>query len=139
VYRSLAERIEKLRQKSITSAEDSLAFLKQALEIARDVVSADKLAEENKLDENEHLFDPKQRALSQIIEENKPDGLHVVVPDVAARIDAIVTDVAFTGWRESTPGDRAVKKQLRSVLKQFGLPVAGELFDRAYGYVRENY
>src|SRR5512146_3039306 len=42
---------------------------------------------------------PKLRALSQIIDENKPDGLHVVVPDVAARIDAIVTEVAFTGWR----------------------------------------
>jgi type I restriction enzyme R subunit len=139
VYRSLAERIEKLRQKSITSAEDSLEFLKQALEIARDVVAADKLAEENKLDENERLFDPKQRALSQIIEENTPAGLHVVVPDVAARIDAIVSEVAFTGWRESTPGDREVKKQLRAVLKQFGLPVAGELFDRAYVYVRENY
>jgi hypothetical protein len=25
----------------------------------------------------------------------------VVVPDVAARIDAIVAEVAFTGWRES--------------------------------------
>jgi type I restriction enzyme, R subunit len=30
VCRSLAVRIEKLRQKSITSAEDSLEFLKQA-------------------------------------------------------------------------------------------------------------
>jgi hypothetical protein len=42
---------------------------------------------------------------------------------VAARIDAIVTEVAFTGWRESTPGDRAVKRELRGVLKQFALPV----------------
>ena len=41
--------------------------------------------------------------LSQIIEENKADGLNVVVPDVAARIDAIVAEVAFTGWREFIP------------------------------------
>jgi type I restriction enzyme R subunit len=34
---------------------------------------------------------------------------------------------------------RAVKKELRGVLKQFALPVTGELFDRAYLYVRENY
>lgn len=67
--------------------------------------------------------------LSQIIEENKPDGLNVVVPDVAARIDAIVAEVAFTGWRESIPGDRAVKKELRGVLKQFALPVTAEPFD----------
>ena len=102
-------------------------------------MAADKLAESGKLNESESLFDPRLRALSQIIDENKPDGLHVIVPDVAARIDAIVTDVAFTGWRESTPGDRAVKKELRSVLKQFALPVTGELFDRAYLDVRENY
>ena len=54
----------------------------------------------------------------------------MVVPDVAARIDTIVSEVAFTDWRESTPGDRAVKKELRGVLKQFALPVTGELFDR---------
>lgn len=53
----------------------------------------------------------------------------MVVPDVAARIDAIVAEVAFTGWRESIPGDRAVKKELRGVLKQFGLPVTAEPFD----------
>ncbi len=35
------------------------------------------------------------------VDESKPDGLHVVVPDVAARIDAIVTEIAVTGWRES--------------------------------------
>jgi hypothetical protein len=35
--------------------------------------------------------------LSQIIEENKPDSRNVVVPDVAARIDAIVAEVAFSG------------------------------------------
>jgi hypothetical protein len=29
-------------------------------------------------------------------------------------------------------------KELRGVLKQFGPPVTGELFDRAYLYVREN-
>ena len=60
---------------------------------------------------------PEAAGTVQIIEENKSDGLHVVVPDVPARIDAIVAEVAFTGWRESIPGDRAVKKELRGVLK----------------------
>jgi hypothetical protein len=55
------------------------------------------LAESGKLNESECLFDPKLRALSQIIEENKPDGFHVVVPDVAARIDAIVAEVTPEG------------------------------------------
>ena len=139
VYKSLADRIEKLRKKSITSAEDSLEFLRQALEIATAVVEADRLDAQGELEENEALFDPNRRALTQIIDENKPDELHLIVPDVANAIDAIVTEVAFTGWRESTPGDRAVKKELRSALKQYGLPISGELFDKAYAYVRENY
>jgi hypothetical protein len=54
----------------------------------------------------------------------------VVVPDVAARIDAIVAEVAFTGWRESIAGDRAVRKELRGVLKQFALPVTGDCSTR---------
>lgn len=139
VYKSLAERIEKLRKKSITSAEDSLDFLRQALDIATAVVEADRLDSEGELEQSAALFDPNRRALTQIIDENKPDGLHVIVPDVAARIDAIVSEVAFTGWRESTPGDREVTKQLRATLRQFGLPVTGELFNKAYAYVRENY
>jgi hypothetical protein len=42
---------------------------------------------------------PEAAGTVQIIVENKSDGLHVVVPDVAARIDATVAEVAFTGWR----------------------------------------
>jgi type I restriction enzyme R subunit len=139
VYQSLAERLEKLRQKTITSAEDSLEYLRQALQVARDLVVADRLADDGTLEASEALFDPKLQALSQIIAENTPENLHVVVSDVAARIDAIVSEAAYTGWRASSPGDRAVKRELRNVLKQFALPVTGELFDRAYLYVRENY
>jgi len=32
-----------------------------------------------------------------------------------------------------------VRRQLRLVLKNSGLPPSGELYDRAYGYVREHY
>jgi hypothetical protein len=42
---------------------------------------------------------PEAAGIIQIIEEHKSDSLHVVVPDVAARIDAIVAEVAFTGSR----------------------------------------
>ncbi len=139
VYQSLAERLDRLRKKIIVSPEDSLDYLRQALGIARDVVAAEKLADAGTLQDNEHLFDLNLRALSQIVTENKPENLHVVVMDVAAYIDEIVNDAAYSNWRVSSPGDRAVKRKLRGVLKQFGLPVTGALFDRAYAYVRENY
>ena len=139
VYKSLAERIEKLRNQAIANVEDSLAFLEQALQIARDVVAADRAAEDGTLDALARLFDPKRGALTQIVEENTPPGLHKIVPDIVDRIDRIVRQVAYTGWRESDSGDKKVRIELRTALKTFGLPVTGALFDQTYAYVRENY
>jgi len=139
VYKSLAERIEKLREKAISNVEDSLAFLEQALKIARDVVAADRAAEEGRLDAIEPLLDPKTGALTQIVMENTPIGLHKIVPDIVSRIDAIVVESAYTGWTTSDSGDKKVRRELRSALKNFGLPIAGDLFDQTYAYVRENY
>lgn len=139
VYRSLAERIEKLRAKAITNVDESLAFLEQALSIAQDVVAADRAAEEGRLGELEPLTDPKRGALTQIVEQNTPPGLHKIVPDIVHRIDSIVLEVAYAGWTESDAGDKKVRKELRAALKNFGLPVTGELFNKTYEYVRENY
>ena len=43
IYRSIADQIEKLRQMAITRAEDSVEFLRKALELARAAVEADRL------------------------------------------------------------------------------------------------
>jgi type I restriction enzyme, R subunit len=139
VYRSLAERIEKLRNQAITNVQDSLAFLEQALQIARDVVAADRAAEAGTLEDLARLFDPRRGALTQIVAENTPPGLHKIVPDIVDRIDTIVIHVAYTGWKESDSGDKKVRRELRAALKTFGLPVIGPLFDKTYAYVQENY
>ena len=101
VYRSLAERIEKLRNQAITNVQDSLAFLEQALQIARNVVAADRAAEAGTLEDLARLFDPRRGALTQIVAENTPPGLHKIVPDIVDRIDTIVIHVPYTGWKES--------------------------------------
>ncbi|MFI8089164.1 type I restriction endonuclease subunit R [Streptomyces sp. NPDC086080] len=139
VYRSLAERIEKLRTKAIENVEDSLAFLEEALKIAQDVVAADRAAEQGDQSALDRLADPKRGALTQIVEENTPPGLHKIVPDIVSRIDSIVVEVAYAGWSASDAGDKRVRRELRSVLKEYSLPIKGELFDRTYEYVRENY
>lgn len=139
VYQSLAERIEKLRNKAIENVEDSLAFLEEALKIAQDVVAADRAAEAGDEAALERITDPKRGALTQIVEENTPPGLHKIVPDIVDRIDAIVVEVAYTGWTQSDAGDKRVRRELRTALKEYGLPIKGDLFDRTYEYVRENY
>ena len=139
VYQSLAEQLEKLRRQAMTRAEDSIEFLKKALEIARTAVQAERLDAEGKLDESLHLLDPNIGALTQIVEQYKPDGTPVIVTDVVRDIDTIAKQVTYSGWNDSQPGDRAARREIRLVLKKYSLPETGALFDNAYAYIRENY
>lgn len=40
---------------------------------------------------------------------------------------------------QTQAGRRSVRKEVRVILKKYGLPTTGELFDRSYAYIRENY
>ena len=139
VYRSLAEQLERLRRQAITRAEDSVKFLEKALEVARLAIVAERLDLEGRLDEAEHLLDPNIGALTQIVEQYKPDNTPVIVTDLVRDIDTIAKQVAYTGWNDSQPGDKAARKQIRLVLQKYNLPVTGPLFDQTYAYIRENY
>jgi type I restriction enzyme R subunit len=37
----------------------------------------------------------------------------------------------FTGWNQTQNGERTVRREIRLVLKKYGLPSTGELFDLA--------
>lgn len=139
VYQSLAEKLDQLRHQAITRAEDSIEFLKKALEVARLAVAAERLDEEGRLDEAEHLLDPNIGALTQIVEQYKPSNAPLIVDDLVRDIDTIAKQVAYAGWNESQPGDKAARKEIRRVLQKYALPVTGPLFDQTYAYIRENY
>jgi type I restriction enzyme R subunit len=139
VYLRLSEKLEALRAQALEKAEDSLEFLRKALEIAKLTVRAERMEDEGTLAGNEYLLDPNVGALTQIVEKYKPPGKAVVIADVARDIDTIVRQVAFAGWSEKDDGDRKVRQELRKVLKRYGLPASGEPFDSAYAYIRENY
>jgi type I restriction enzyme, R subunit len=147
-YRSLAERLEALRQTYIEGAEESIEFLKKLLEIAREVVQADKeqVAEEGAAavadtatQPDSLLPDQRVGALTQIFEEYKPAVTPEIVERVVKEIDAVVMGVRFSGWQTSREGDRTVKFEIRKAFKKYGLEPTGELFDRAYAYVAEHY
>jgi type I restriction enzyme R subunit len=140
IYRTLAEQIENLRQMALSRAEDSVEFLKRALEIARAALQAEKLEATGELDAaTESLLDPHIGALTQIVQQYAPAGAPIVIADVVRDIDAIVKQVRFTGWAENQDGDKAVRRELRAVLHKYGLPVTGQPFNSAYAYIRENY
>jgi type I restriction enzyme R subunit len=138
VWQSLAERLEALRKTTIDSAAASVEFLKQLLEVARDLVVAEKAEEEGRLDEIK-VVDPHRGALTQILEEYAPRDTPVIIENVVEQIDEIVRPIRGTGWQTSQPGDREVRRQLRLVLSRNGLPPQGDIFDRAYAYIREHY
>jgi type I restriction enzyme R subunit len=138
VWRSLSDRLEMLRLSRISSAEESVEFLKLLLKIAKDVLEAEKADDEGRIADIK-VVDPRKGALTQIFEEFRPDGVPVVIENVVEQVDSLVSPVRGTGWQTSHPGDRHVRQELRVVLKNNGLPISGELFDRAYAYISENY
>lgn len=155
IYRSLAERLDQLRQTRIETAQDSIEFLKRLLEVARDTVRADREAREEAEAEageagvaaattnggaHASLL-PEERigALTQIFREYKPDATPEIIERVVLEIDAVVTAARFSNWQVTREGVRTVKGEIRSALHKFGLDPTGELFERAYAYVAEHY
>jgi type I restriction enzyme R subunit len=138
VWKSLVERLELLRLSRIASAAESVEFLRHLLELARDLLEAERADDEGRISEIK-VVDPRKGALTQIFEEYKPVDVPLVIENVVENVDSLVQPVRGTGWQTSHPGDRMVRQELRLILKNNGLPPSGELFDRAYAYIRENY
>ncbi|MGB3412836.1 MAG: HsdR family type I site-specific deoxyribonuclease [Microthrixaceae bacterium] len=140
VYKRLSERLEQLRRSQLDKASASAEFLRDLLELAQQVTAAEKAEDEGNLDELDSLLpDPHIGALTQIFEEYAPPETPGAIEDIVKDIDEIVRQTRFSGWNETQTGDRVVRKEVRLVLKNRGLPTTGELFDRAYAYIRENY
>lgn len=138
-YKSLSERLERLRERQLAKAQESVDFLRDLLDLARDLAAAEKAEDTSGAGGLDLLPDPNVGALTQIFEEYKPGGVPVIVGKVVADIDAIVKEVRWDGWNNSKEGDKAVRIAIRKVLVRYGLPASGELFDHAYAYVSENY
>ena len=63
----------------------------------------------------------------------------MIISKIVEEIDGLVRPIRGQRWQESQPGDREVRRLLRLVLNNAGLPPNGDLFDRAYAYIREHY
>jgi type I restriction enzyme R subunit len=138
-YVALSERLERLRTRQLSQASASVEFLREILDLARQVTAVERADDEGHLDDVSILPDPNVGALTQILHEFAPPETPVIIENVVNDIDTIVRQVRFTGWTHTQNGDRTVRREIRLILKKYGLPMTGELFDKAYGYIRENY
>jgi hypothetical protein len=107
----------------------------------QDVTAAVKADEEGRLDDLKPGIgpDPHIGALTQIFRGYAPEVTPAIVESVVVDVDEIVRQVRFVGWQTSTPGDRAVRREIRLALSKQVLQAEGALHDRAYECVRENY
>lgn len=132
-FKELGERLDKIREKHEQGLLNSLEFLKGILELARETVEAEKQVEP------EEEQDRALSALTELFNEVKGRHTHVIVERIVADIDAIVKQVRFDGWQATAQGEREVKQALRRALLKFKLHTDQELFDKAYGYIRQYY
>jgi len=132
-YTALGERLEKIKERHEQGLLTSLEFLKQMLELAKDVVEAEKLT-----DTTEER-DRAKEALTELFNEAKNKNTHIIVERIVTDIDDIVKKVRFPDWQNTTQGERLVQRELRRTLLKYKLHTNQDLFDRAYGYIRQYY
>lgn len=92
-YAALAERIKALREQVIATADDALRFLAKALQIARDIVDAQKAPNEVVVVDDDHIG-----VLSKIIAEHAPSGISVAEKRIAEKVDDVVRRTLTMPW-----------------------------------------
>jgi type I restriction enzyme R subunit len=132
-FTALGERLEKIKERHEQGFLTSLEFLKAILELARDVVEAEK-----ETDPQEER-DRAKEALTELFSEAKTGNTHIIVDRIVADIDDIVKKVRFPDWQHTSQGERLVQRELRRTLLKYKLCTDQELFDKAYGYIRQYY
>jgi len=132
-YKPLAERLDALKERHEQGLLNSVDFLKDLLQLARDLLEVEKETPP------EVAEDRGKAALTDLFETVKNDKTPIMVERVVNDIDAIVKVVRFDGWQNTHGGEREVKLALRKTLFKFKLHQDAELFEKAYGYVRQYY
>ena len=125
VFKSLSDRLEKLRDKAESGLIASIEFIKELCQIAKETAQAEKELESLILEKT-----PKA-ALTELFVELKNDKTPAVVDRIVDDIDAIVRVVRFQGWQNTTTGSREIKKSLRKVLLKYKLHKDQALFNKA--------
>ncbi len=133
LFKKLSERLEALRDKAERGLINSIEFIKDLCQIAKETLQAEKQSipkEEQKT---------AKAALTELFLELKTDATPVIVERIVNDIDEIVKIVRFDGWQNSTVGEREVKRELRKILWTKYQIKDESLYNRAYDYIKEYY
>ena len=132
-FKALSERLDALRDRFESGVLNSVEFLKQLLQIAKEVLQAEKQIPP------EDDEDRGKAALTELFAEVKTAETPIMVERVVTDIDEIVRIVRFPGWQDTLAGEREIKKALRKSLFKYKLHAEEELFEKSYNYIRQYY
>ncbi len=133
-FMHLGERLEKARDKYVKRIINSIQYLKELLEIAKDIV-----AEEQKTTGKKRIKLDEKQALTRIFEEQKISQTPDMIKKIVHEIDEIVKSVRFDGWQYTIAGERQIKQEITRILLRYKLHKDKELFEKAYNYIKQHY
>lgn len=135
-YKKFAEKLDDLRQKMEASLITSIDFLKQLLQMAKDI-----LAEEKKIEQPQDKRAQARAALTELFESVKSDETPIIVEKVVNDIDNEVVNIIrqFNDAFQSITAKRAIKQKLRSILWVKYQIKDNDVFDKAYQYIEQYY
>ena len=129
----LGKRLDELREQHEMKQIESIEFLKKLLEIARDLLDAEKKVETT--DERSRA----KAALTELFNEVKTEDTPIIVENIVNDIDSVVSKVRFIGWQDTVEGKRLVKKQIIDVVRLKYKIKDPSVSDKAYEYVERYY
>lgn len=135
-FKEFAEKLDELRKRMEESLITSIDFLKQLLQLAREV-----LEEEKKVEQPEDSHAKARAALTDLFQSIKTEETPIIVEQVVSDIDNEVVNIIrqFKDAFKSVTARREIKKKLRSILWIKYQIKDNDVFERAYSYIEQYY
>ena len=135
-YKRFADKLDELRERMEQNLISSIDFLKQLLELARDL-----LKEEKQVDQPQDKRAQARAALTDLFQSIKTDETPIIVEQVVNDIDNEVVNIIrqFTDAFKSVTAKREIKKKLRSILWVKYQIKDNDVFEKAYQYIEMYY
>jgi type I restriction enzyme R subunit len=135
-FKKFAEKLDELREKMEQNLITSIEYLKQLLQMARELLEAEKEMEQPK-DKREQA----RAALTDLFQSIKTEDTPFIVEQVVNDIDNEVVKIIrlFNDAFKSVTARREIKKKLRSILWIKYQIKDNEVFEKAYQYIEMYY
>lgn len=137
-YKPFVDKLEELREKMEQSLETSIDFLKQLLELAKNLLQAEKrVASDDPIDKRMQA----RAALTELFESIKTPETPIIVENVVNDIDNEIVKIVrkFSDAFKSVTAQREIKQKLRTILWIKYALKDQEVFDKAYQYIEMYY